>query len=130
MLTSVNGSGSVARFIAEVVEHTDWFRALKNVDGIVPIAHGSGVVMAGENKGADYKPVPCIKVASNSEMFAKMEEDMDLNASDILQGVTLEQKGHEMFEIFIRIASVDVPKSESLYFGGCALVAWQIGAVI
>ncbi|MDO8884717.1 UxaA family hydrolase, partial [Pseudotabrizicola sp.] len=39
VLTSVNCSGSVARFIAEEAEKTDWFKALGNVDGIVPIAH-------------------------------------------------------------------------------------------
>lgn len=51
VLTSVNCSGSVARFIAEAAEQTDWFRALKNVDGIVPIAHGSGCGMSGDNEG-------------------------------------------------------------------------------
>lgn len=51
MLTSVNCSGSVARFIVEATEKTDWLRALRNVDGIVPIAHSSGCGMAGDNEG-------------------------------------------------------------------------------
>ena len=55
---------------------------------------------------------------------------MDLNAGDILEGVPLEQKGREMFEIFIRIASGEVTKSEALDFGGAEFMPWQIGAVM
>mgnify|MGYP001768591882 FL=1 len=41
----------MARFIVEATEKTDWLRALRNVDGIVPIAHSSGCGMAGDNEG-------------------------------------------------------------------------------
>ena len=51
VLTSVNCSGSVAQFIAQEAEKTDWFKALGNVDGIVPIAHASGCGMSGDNEG-------------------------------------------------------------------------------
>lgn len=59
VLTSVNCSGSVARFIAEEAEKTDWFRALKNVDGIVPIAHSSGCGMAGIMRATTPCSAPC-----------------------------------------------------------------------
>ena len=65
-----------------------------------------------------------------AEMYARMDEDMDINTGDILEGVTLEDKGREMFEMFIRVASGEVTKSEALGFGGAEFVPWQIGAVM
>ena len=46
ILTSVNCSGSVARFIAESAEKCDWFLQSVNIDGIVPIVHGTGCGMS------------------------------------------------------------------------------------
>ncbi|HBU96935.1 UxaA family hydrolase, partial [Thalassospira lucentensis] len=53
VLTSVNCSGSVARFMAEQAEKTSWFAELENVDGIVPIVHGSGCGMGRHDEGYD-----------------------------------------------------------------------------
>lgn len=96
------------------------------------VASGANLIVFTTGRGSvsGYKPVPCIKVATNSEMFTKMAEDMDLNTGDILEGVTLEEKGREMFEMFIRVASGEVTKSEGLGFGGAEFVPWQIGAVM
>lgn len=47
VLTSVNCSGSVARFIAEEATRQGWLRDFPNVDGIVPIVHGTGCGMSG-----------------------------------------------------------------------------------
>jgi altronate dehydratase len=96
------------------------------------VASGANLIVFTTGRGSvsGYKPVPCIKVATNTEMFAKMIEDMDLNTGDILEGVTLADKGREMFELFIRVASGDVTKSEALGFGGAEFVPWQIGAVM
>lgn len=96
------------------------------------VASGANLIVFTTGRGSvsGYKPVPCIKVATNSEMFVRMEEDMDLNTGDILEGVTLEEKGREMFEMFLRVASGEITKSESLGFGGAEFVPWQIGAVM
>ena len=96
------------------------------------VASGANLIVftIGRGSVSGYKPVPCIKVATNSEMFVRMEEDMDLNTGDILEGVTLEEKGREMFEMFLRVASGEITKSESLGFGGAEFVPWQIGAVM
>jgi len=53
ILTSVNCAGSVARFIAEAAEKTDWLAAMDNVDGVVPLVHGTGCGMSGLNEGYD-----------------------------------------------------------------------------
>ena len=53
VLTTVNCSGSVARFVAEAAERSDWFRALRHVDGVVPISHGTGCGLAASGEGHD-----------------------------------------------------------------------------
>jgi altronate hydrolase/galactarate dehydratase len=64
-------------------------------------------------------------------MYQRMSEDMDINCGDIItEGVTLEQKGHEIFELFLRVASGEPTKSEELGFGGAEFVPWAMGAVM
>lgn len=97
------------------------------------IASGANLIVFTTGRGSvsGYQPTPCVKVATNSEMYARMSEDMDLNCGDIVsEGVSLEAKGQEMFDLFIRIASGEQTKSEQLGFGGVEFVPWQIGAVM
>jgi len=97
------------------------------------VASGANLIVFTTGRGSvsGYKPVPCLKVATNSELYRHMPEDMDLNTGDIIEnGVTLAEKGREMFEMFIRVASGEVTKSEALGFGGAEFVPWQIGAVM
>lgn len=97
------------------------------------IASGANLVAFTTGRGSvsGYKPVPCIKLATNSEMHARMAEDMDINCGDIVSdGVSLEDKGHAIFELLLRVASGERTKSEELGFGGAEFVPWQIGAVM
>ena len=76
-------------------------------------------------------PTPCIKLATNSEMYARMSEDMDINCGDVIsENVSLEAKGAEIFERIVAVASGERSKSEQLGFGGVEFVPWQIGAVM
>ncbi|HVG47080.1 MAG TPA: altronate dehydratase, partial [Rubellimicrobium sp.] len=85
----------------------------------------------GRGSVSGYKPVPCIKLATNSEMYARMSEDMDINCGDIVSaGVSLEEKGREIFDKFIATASGQPTKSEELGFGGAEFVPWAMGAVM
>ncbi len=97
------------------------------------IASGSNLIIFTTGRGSvsGYKPTPCIKLATNSEMYERMSEDMDLNCGDIVtEGVSIEEKGKELFELLIRVASGEQTKSEELGFGGAEFVPWQIGAVM
>lgn len=97
------------------------------------IASGANLIVFTTGRGSvsGYMPTPCIKVATNSEMYARMSEDMDINCGDIVSdGVSLQEKGEEIFEMFISIASGEQTKSEDLGFGGVEFVPWQIGAVM
>jgi len=97
------------------------------------IASGANLIVFTTGRGSvsGYMPTPCIKIATNSEMYARMSEDMDINCGDIVSdGVSLEDKGEEIYEMFISIASGEQTKSENLGFGGVEFVPWQIGAVM
>ncbi|MDE3122279.1 MAG: altronate dehydratase [Paracoccaceae bacterium] len=97
------------------------------------IASGATMIVFTTGRGSvsGYKPSPCLKLATNSEMYARMSEDMDVNCGDIISaGVSVEAKGREIFEAMIRTASGTKTKSEELGFGGAEFVPWQIGAVM
>ncbi|MFN4203865.1 MAG: UxaA family hydrolase [Tabrizicola sp.] len=96
------------------------------------IASGATLIVFTTGRGSvsGYKPSPCIKLATNSEMYARMKEDMDINCGDILDGTSIEAKGEEILEKMIAVASGERTLSEQLGFGGAEFVPWQIGAVM
>ncbi|WP_170545926.1 UxaA family hydrolase [Ruegeria arenilitoris] len=97
------------------------------------VASGANLIVFTTGRGSvsGYQPTPCIKLATNSEMYARMADDMDLNCGDIVtDGISIEDKGDELFEILVRVASGEKTKSEELGFGGVEFVPWQIGAVM
>ena len=97
------------------------------------VASGANLIVFTTGRGSvsGYKPTPCIKLSTNTEMYNKLSEDMDLNCGDIVSdGVSIEEKGRELFELIIRVASGEQTKSEELGFGGAEFVPWQIGAVM
>ena len=97
------------------------------------IAGGCNLVCFTTGRGSAFgsKPAPTIKVATNTEMFARMADDMDVNAGEILSGsVSVETKGKEMYELFLRVASGEASKSEAQGLGDYEFVPWQIGAVM
>ena len=76
------------------------------------------------------KPAPSIKLATNSDIYRRMIDDMDINCGDILDGVPVDEKGREIFEKVLRVASGERTKSEELGYGDLEFVPWQIGAVM
>ena len=97
------------------------------------VASGANLVCFTTGRGSvfGYKPVPSIKLATNTAMYQRMREDMDINCGDIVDGVaTVEQKGAEILDYITTIASGAPSKSEALGFGGCEFVPWQTGAVM
>lgn len=97
------------------------------------IASGATLIAFTTGRGSvsGYVPSPCIKLATNSTMYENMSEDMDVNCGTIVDGaVTIEEKGREIFDLFLEIASGTKSKSEALGFGSAEFVPWQIGAVM
>jgi arabinonate dehydratase len=96
------------------------------------VAGGANILAFTTGRGSAYgcKPVPAIKLATSSQIFTHMEEDMDINCGDVLDGVTLENKGREIFQTLLRVASGEKTKSELLGYGDAEFVPWQVGAVM
>ncbi|MEP4197774.1 MAG: altronate dehydratase family protein [Aliishimia sp.] len=97
------------------------------------IAGGCNLVCFTTGRGSAFgsKPAPTVKLATNSEMYGRMIEDMDINCGDILSdGVSVEAKGREIYEMFLTVASGAQSKSEAQGLGDYEFVPWQIGAVM
>ena len=97
------------------------------------IASGSTVVVFTTGRGSAFgsKPAPTIKVATTSELYAKMEGDMDVDAGPILTGAaSVEELGRHMYERILAVASGETTKSEAQGLGDHEFVPWQIGAVM
>ncbi len=96
------------------------------------VASGANLIAFTTGRGSvsGYRPVPSIKIASNSDLWNRMEPDMDVNCGDVLEGVNLEDKGQEIFDLMLRVASGEQTKSEAQGFGAVEFVPWQIGAVM
>ena len=96
------------------------------------VAGGCNILCFTTGRGSAYgcKPTPSIKLATNSDVYRRMIDDMDINCGDILDGVTLEAKGQEIFEAILRVASGERSKSELLGYGDAEYVPWQIGATM
>ena len=97
------------------------------------VASGANIICFTTGRGSvyGYKPAPSIKLASNSTVYNRMQEDMDINCGTIVDGdSTVAEKGDEIFEYIVSVASGAASKSELLGFGGCEFVPWQTGAVM
>ncbi|WP_435170304.1 UxaA family hydrolase [Falsirhodobacter sp. 1013] len=96
------------------------------------VASGANLIAFTTGRGSvsGYRPVPCIKLASNPELWRRMKPDMDVDCGEVLSGVTLEVKGREIFDLMLRVASGEETKSEAQGFGAVEFVPWQIGAVM
>ncbi|WP_417524926.1 UxaA family hydrolase [Marinovum sp.] len=96
------------------------------------VASGANLIAFTTGRGSvsGYQPVPSIKIASNPDLWRRMEPDMDVNCGDILGGVSLETKGREIFDLMLQVASGQPTKSEAQGFGAVEFVPWQIGAVM
>ncbi|GBD44213.1 Galactarate dehydratase (L-threo-forming) [bacterium HR40] len=97
------------------------------------VASGANIIAFTTGRGScfGFKPVPSVKLATNTPMYERMIDDMDLNCGTIVDGEeTIEQVGERIFELLLRVASGEKSKSEALGVGDFEFVPWQIGAVM
>lgn len=81
------------------------------------LAGGAQVIAFTTGRGSPLgSPIaPVIKIASNSFMFSKMRDNMDINAGGIVSGRTsIEEAGEKIFREILRVASGKQTKSERL----------------
>ena len=97
------------------------------------VAGGANLVCFTTGRGSVFgcKPAPSIKLATNSAMFKRMEDDMDVNCGTILDGEeTVQQCGQRIFDLMLKTASGAPTKSESFDFGGAEFAPWVLGATM
>jgi altronate hydrolase len=97
------------------------------------VASGATMIAFTTGRGSAYgcKPSPSIKLSSNTAIYERMKDDIDIDCGPIASGkTTIEQKGGEILDYLLAVASGQQSKSEELGYGGVEFVPWQIGAVM
>jgi len=96
------------------------------------VAGGANLIAFTTGRGSAFgcKPAPSIKLATNTDIYNRMIDDMDINCGDVLDGVSIEEKGRQIFDLVLKVASGAHTKSEELGYGDNEFVPWQIGATM
>jgi altronate hydrolase len=96
------------------------------------IAGGANVIAFTTGRGSMFgaKPVPSLKLATNTPMYRRLEEDMDINCGEVLDGAaSIQAMGQAIFDHILRVSSGEPSKSELLGLGDHEFVPWNIGVV-
>ncbi|MCP5025617.1 MAG: altronate dehydratase, partial [Actinomycetia bacterium] len=96
------------------------------------VASGANLICFTTGRGScfGFKPAPSLKLATNTEMYQHLAEDMDLDCGGILDGESVDAVGQRIFEMVLATASGRRSRSELLGFGDLEFTPWQIGAVM
>jgi altronate hydrolase len=97
------------------------------------VAGGANLLCFTTGRGSVFgcKPTPSIKLATNTPMYQRMEEDMDVDCGTVLTGEeTVQQAGERIFRLMLRVASGERTKSEAFDFGAAEFAPWTIGATM
>ncbi len=96
------------------------------------VAGGANVCVFTTGRGSVFgcKPAPCVKVATNTPLYTHMIGDMDIDAGKILDGVSVEAVGMEIFEKVLSVASGEQTKSELNGVGEEEFAPWSIGPTL
>jgi altronate hydrolase len=102
-----------------------------NATGLV--AGGANVLCFTTGRGSVFgcKPVPSLKLATNTPLYERMTEDMDINCGVVADGeCTVQQLGEEIFGKILDTASGSLTKSEELGFGEEEFVPWSLATTL
>ncbi len=97
------------------------------------VAGGANLICFTTGRGSVFgsRPVPTVKLATNSDMALRMAGDMDLDCSGVVEaGVPLAEMGRRVYDLLLDTASGRRTYSEQLGLGGEEFVPWQLGAVL
>ncbi len=97
------------------------------------VAGGANLICFTTGRGSTYgcKPVPSLKLATNSAMYRRMSLDMDFNAGEIVDGtMSVAEAGERIFRLMLATASGQPTLSEQHGLGDNEFVPWQLGAVM
>jgi altronate hydrolase len=97
------------------------------------VASGAQIICFTTGRGSAFgsKPAPCIKLSSNTPLYERMKEDIDINCGGVLDGeISLYECGEKIFQDILKIASGEATKSELLGYGDSEFTPWKIGATV
>ena len=97
------------------------------------VASGANLICFTTGRGSAYgcAPSPSLKLATNTALWQRQEEDMDINCGGIVDGSeTVDQAGERIFQLMLATASGRATKSEQHGYGQNEFVPWQLGAVM
>ena len=97
------------------------------------VASGANLICFTTGRGSAYgcAPTPSLKLATNTALWQRQEEDMDINCGGIVDGSeTVDQAGERIFALMLATASGRASKSELHGYGQNEFVPWQLGAVM
>jgi altronate hydrolase len=97
------------------------------------VAGGANLICFTTGRGSVFGcvPAPSIKLATNTALYRRMTEDMDINCGTIVDGTeTVEACGQRIFQLILRVASGERSTSEALGFGEAEFAPWPLGAVM
>ncbi|MGA0540582.1 UxaA family hydrolase [Neotabrizicola sp. VNH66] len=127
---------AVYEYAERVTEHGLVFMDTPGYDPVAvtgQIAGGANLIAFTTGRGSvsGFKPTPTLKLATNSEMYRHMSEDMDIDCGTVVTGgETIEALGHRIFDLLVATASGQQTRSEELGYGDNEFVPWQVGAVM
>ncbi|HQR56970.1 MAG TPA: altronate dehydratase family protein [Burkholderiaceae bacterium] len=97
------------------------------------VAGGANMIVFTTGRGSAYgcAPSPSLKLSTNTELWQRQEDDIDLNCGEIADGAaTIEQVGERLLELILATASGERTKSERFGYGQSEFVPWQLGATM
>jgi altronate hydrolase len=97
------------------------------------VAGGANMICFTTGRGSCFgcKPAPSLKLATNSPMYHRMADDMDINCGEIMDGAsTVEEMGERIFQLILDTASGKRSKSEIMGYGEDEFAPWQLSATL
>jgi altronate hydrolase len=97
------------------------------------VAGGANMICFTTGRGSAYgcAPAPSLKLSTNTALWQRQEEDMDINCGEIIDGASsIQAMGERIFRLVLATASGEATKSERHGYGQNEFVPWQVGAVM
>jgi altronate hydrolase len=96
------------------------------------MAGGCNLVLFTTGRGSvvGFKPAPSIKIASNTGLYRRLQDDMDFNGGRVLEGESMQLLSAELLDLVIDVASGQPSKSEELDSGEEVFTPWLLGELV
>ena len=97
------------------------------------VSGGANLICFTTGRGSAYgcAPSPSLKFSTNTALWQRQEEDIDLDCGGIVEGTeTVDEAGERIFRLMLETASGRTTKSERHGYGQNEFVPWQLGAVM